>query len=105
MLDPQPPTNRWPPPCRSFGRLKAKNRETLPNMNHRTDGLTPRERAERDGITPEESRRRFIERLTDWSEGGFTIIRDGKPLRPLITPDRPELRRRIFKLPWNRPKR
>jgi hypothetical protein len=70
------------------------------------DGRTPRERAERLGITPEESMRRFIERLGDWSDcSGITIIRDGKPLRPLAVPDGAKLRERIFKLPWDRPKR
>jgi hypothetical protein len=74
-------------------------------MDCRTGEHTPRERAERLAITLEESQHRFIERLTDWSEGGFTIIRNGKPLRPLIRPNRAELRKRIFTLPWNRPRR
>lgn len=46
------------------------------------DGHTTRERPE---ITPEEAKRRFMARLTDWSEpGAITIIRNGIPLEPRI---------------------
>jgi hypothetical protein len=44
------------------------------------DGDTAREQPE---ITPEEAKRRFMARLSDWSEpGAITIIRNGIPLEP-----------------------
>ena len=46
------------------------------------DGHTSRERSE---ITPKEAKRRFMARLSDWSEpGAITIIRNGIPLEPRI---------------------
>jgi hypothetical protein len=58
------------------------------------------ERAERSGIDEEELRQRYYERLSDWSDEPMKINRNGKLLEPLV-----ELRKRIFKLPWNRPRR
>jgi hypothetical protein len=55
---------------------------------------------EQEDIDEEESRRRFIERLSDWSDEPMKINRNGRLLDPLV-----EFRRRIFKLPWNRPRR
>ena len=58
-------------------------------------------KVELDDIDEQELKRRYYERLTDWSEpGSVKINRNRKLLDPLA-----ELRRRIFKLPWNRPRR
>ena len=55
---------------------------------------------EYDDIDEEELRRRYYERLCDWSEpGAVKINRNGKLLDLLA-----ELQKRIFKLPWTRPK-
>jgi hypothetical protein len=55
---------------------------------------------DQDGIDEEELKRRYSERLSDWSDEPMKINRNGKLLDPLV-----ELRKRIFKLPWDRPKR
>jgi hypothetical protein len=55
----------------------------------------------REDTNEENLRRRYYERLSDWSEpGAVKIIWNGKPVDPLA-----ELRKRIFQVLWNRPKR
>ena len=56
--------------------------------------------AEQGDIDDEEFRRRYYERLSDWSDESMKINRNGKLLDPLA-----ELRKGIFKLLRNRPKR
>jgi hypothetical protein len=55
---------------------------------------------EQDEIDEEESRRRFLERLSDWSDEPMKINRNGKLLDPLA-----EQRERIVRLLRNRPRR
>jgi hypothetical protein len=56
---------------------------------------------EQDDINEEELRRRYYERLSDWSEPGeIKINRNGKLLNPLV--ELPKWKRSI---PWVRPKR
>ncbi|MDF2759230.1 MAG: hypothetical protein K0S99_1862, partial [Thermomicrobiales bacterium] len=55
----------------------------------------------RNCVDEQELRRRYYERLSAWTDTGVVKInRNGKLLESLA-----ELRKRIFKLPWNRPKR
>ena len=55
-----------------------------------------RRHAEQDGIDEQKFKRRYYERLCDWSDEPMKINRDGRLLVPL-----PEARKRIVKLPWN----
>ena len=57
-------------------------------------------------LDDQELRRRYYERLCDWSEPGeVKINREGRLLGPLIVLDRAEMWKRIHPIPWGRPER
>ena len=59
------------------------------------DELTPTEDAEQDSIDEQELKRRYYERLSDWSESGaIKVYCNGKQLGPLAGPDQVELWKR-----------
>jgi hypothetical protein len=68
-------------------------------MNDSARRMGSRERTEQDGIDEQELKRRYNERLTDWSEpGAVKVWRGGNLLRPLA-----ELRKWKPQIPWATP--
>jgi len=69
------------------------------------DDSTWREHSEPIVIDEEELWRRFLYRVSDWSEpGSVKVYRKGKLLGPLFELDEIELRKRIFTLEWSQPR-